>query len=122
VIDTQFFQGGEVRGLTLTFKAGKLTSMTAKSGLEPLKALYDAAGPGKEEFAVMEIGINPNVRLVPGSRMVSFVAAGMVTAGIGDTTWAGGENDAGYMMGGFLPGCTLEVDGKVLVEKGVLKL
>ena len=121
VIDTHFFQGGEVRGLTLIFKAGKLTSMTAKSGLEPLKALYDAAGPGKDVFAFIDIGINPNVRLVPGSRMVNFVPAGMVTVGIGDNFWAGGENNVGYFMHNFLPGSTLEVDGKVLVEKGVLK-
>ena len=121
VFDTHFFQGGEVRGLTLTFKAGKLTSMMAKSGLEPLKALYDAAGPGKEEFAVIEIGINPNVHLVPGSRVVGFMLAGMVTVGIGNTTWAGGENNVAYNMGNFLPGSTLEVDGKVLVEKGVPK-
>jgi len=121
VVDRQFFQGSEILGLTLTFKAGKLTSMTAKSGLEPLKALYDAAGPGKEEFAVIEIGINPNVHLVPGSRMVGYMPAGMVTIGIGNNTWAGGENNVGYSMSNFLPGSTLEVDGKVLVEKGVLK-
>jgi leucyl aminopeptidase (aminopeptidase T) len=121
VVDTQFFQGSEIPGLTLTFKAGKLTSMTAKSGLEPLKALYDAAGPGKDEFAFIDIGINPNVRLVPGSRMVGYMPAGMVTVGIGNNAWANGENNAGYSMDNFLPGSTLEVDGKVLVEKGVLK-
>jgi hypothetical protein len=122
VVDRQFFQGSEIQGLTLTFKAGKLTSMTAKSGLEPLKALYDAAGPGKDEFAFIDIGINPNVRLVRGSRMVGYMPAGMVTVGIGNNTWAGGENNVGYNMSNFLPGSTLEVDGKLLVEKGVLKL
>jgi leucyl aminopeptidase (aminopeptidase T) len=73
--DRQFFQGEEIQDLTLTFKAGKLTSMTAKSGLERLKALYDAAGPGKDEFAGIDIGINPNVHLVPGSRMVAMMPA-----------------------------------------------
>jgi len=121
VVDTQFFQGSEIPGLTLTFKAGKLTSMTAKSGLEPLKALYDAAGPGKDEFAFIDIGINPNVRLVPARRMVAYMPAGMVTVGTGRNIWAGGENNVGYSMSNFLPGSTLEVDGKVLVEKGVLK-
>jgi hypothetical protein len=96
--------------------------MTAKSGLEPLKALYDASGPGKDVFGGIDIGINSNVHLVPSSRMVTFMSAGMVTVGIGNNKWAGGENDAGYLMYNFLPGSTLEVDGKVLVEKGVLKL
>jgi len=122
VVDRQFYQGKEIQGLTFTFKAGKLTSMTAESGLEPLKARYDVAGPGKELFAAIDIGINPNVHLVPGSRMVAWMPAGMITVGIGRNTWAGGENNAPYGLYNFLPGSTLKVDGKVLVENGTLKL
>jgi len=120
VVDRQFFQGKEIQGLTLTFKAGQLTSMTAKSGLEPLKALYDASGPGKESFALIDIGINHDVRLVPGSRMVGWMPAGMITVGFGNNTWAGGENNVAFGFFSFLPGSTLKVDGKVLVENGVL--
>jgi leucyl aminopeptidase (aminopeptidase T) len=121
VVDRQFYLGKEILGLTLTFKAGKLTSMTAKSGIEPLKALYDASGPGKELFAFVDIGINPNVRLVPGSRMVAWMPAGMITVGIGNNIWAGGENNTSYSSESFLPGFTLKVDEKVLVENGILK-
>lgn len=122
VVDRQFYQGKEIQGLTLTFKAGRLTSMTAESGLEPLKARYDAAGPGKELFAAIDIGINPNVYLVPGSRMVAWMPSGMIAVGIGGNTWAGGENNAPYGLYNFLPGSTLKVDGNVLVENGTLKL
>ncbi len=121
VADIHFYQGKEIQGFTLTFKAGKLTSMTAKSGLEPLKAMYDAAGPGKELFAFVDIGINPNVYLVSGSRMLAWMPAGMVTVGIGGNVWTGGENDSPYELSCFIPGSTLKVDGKVLVENGVLK-
>lgn len=121
VVDRQFFQGKEIEGLTLTFKAGKLTSMTAKSGLEPAKALYDASGSGKDLFAFVDVGMNPNVHLVPGSRMVAWMPAGMITVGIGGNLWAGGENDVAYSMVNYLPGSTLKVDGKVLVENGALK-
>ena len=114
-------RGREILGLTLTFKAGKLTSMTAKSGLEPLQALYDASGPGKELFGFIDIGINPNVRLLPDSRLVAFMPAGMVTVGVGGNTWAGGENEAPFALNGFLPGSTFKVDGQVLVEGGALK-
>ena len=111
----------DIQGLTLTFKGGKLTSMTAKSGLEREKALYDAAGPGKESLGSVDIGMNPNVHLVPGSRMVAWMAAGVVTLWMGNNTSAGGENNVNYAMPYFLPGSTVEVDGKPLVEKGVLK-
>jgi aminopeptidase len=121
VVDRQFFQDKEIIGLTLTFKAGKLTSMTAKSGIEPLKAFYDAAGAGKEELAFIDIGINPDVHLKSGSKLVAWMPAGMVTVGIGNNIWAGGENKISFSLASFLPGSTISIDGKAVVENGVLK-
>ena len=120
VVDRHFYQGKEITGLTLTFKAGKLTSMTAKSGLEPLKKLYDAAGAGKEDFAFVDLGINPNVVVKPGSKLLAWMPAGMVTVGIGNNVWAGGDNKCPYSLSCFLPGSTLKLDGKAVVENGVL--
>lgn len=120
VVDRHFYQGKEITGLTLTFKAGKLTSMTAKSGLEPLKKLYDAAGSGKEDFAFVDLGINPNVTVKSGSKLLAWMPAGMVTVGIGNNVWAGGENKSPYSLSCFLPGSTLKLDGKAVVENGVL--
>lgn len=120
VVERRFFQGKEIQGLELTFKAGKLTSMKAKSGLEALKARYDASGEGKDEFAFVDVGINPNVKLIPNSRMVAWMAAGMVTVGIGNNTWAGGQNESSFFMPSFLPGSTLTIDGEVLVKDGAL--
>lgn len=121
VVDRDFFQGKEIRRLDFTFKGGKVTSMSAESGMEAFQALYDATGTGKEQFAYVDIGINPNVRLVPGSRMTAFMPAGMVTVGIGGNTWAGGENTVLFGTSYFLPGSTLKVDGKTIVEAGKLK-
>jgi len=120
VIDRSYIQDDEILGLTLTFKAGKMTAMTAKSGLEALKPHYDAAGPGKDEFAFIDVGINPNVQAPANSKFQSYVQAGMVTVGIGGNTWAGGTNQVPFGHHGFLPGSTLAVDGKVLIEKGAL--
>ena len=121
VVDRQFYQDKEILGLTLTFKAGKLTSMTAKSGLEPLKKMYDAAGPGKDDFAFVDLGINPNVTIKPGSKLVAWMPAGMVTVGIGNNIWAGGENKTSFSLASFLPGSTVKIDGKAIVDNGVLK-
>jgi hypothetical protein len=95
--------------------------MTAKSGLEPLKAYYDAAEAGKEEFSVIDLGINPNVKLKPGSKFANWVPAGMLTIAIGNNAWAGGENKSPFSYQFFLTGCTVVVDGKTLVDKGNLK-
>ena len=121
VVDHQLFDGKDIPGLTLTFSGGKLTAMTAKSGLEPLRALYDAAGAGRDDLGVLDIGINPNVRYAPGTKMLSWVPAGMVTLVVGGNQWAGGDNASTFNLASFLPGSTVTVDGKVIVDKGILK-
>jgi leucyl aminopeptidase (aminopeptidase T) len=121
MVENVFYQDKEITGLTLTFSQGKLTSMSAKSGLEPLKAYYDVAEAGKEEFSVIDLGINPNVKLKPGSKFANWVPAGMLTVAIGNNAWAGGENKSTFSYQFFLPGCTIVVDGKTLVDKGNLK-
>jgi leucyl aminopeptidase (aminopeptidase T) len=121
VVERQEFDGAEIEGLTLMFQAGKLTSMTARSGLERLTPVYDAAGTGKDAFAVIDLGINPNVRIPPGTRLATFVPAGMVTIGVGNNLWAGGDNAVPFGLASFLPGSTVKVDGKVIVENGILK-
>jgi leucyl aminopeptidase (aminopeptidase T) len=69
----EYFQGQEIRNLTLTFAAGKLATLTGSGpGFEPLKALYDAAGEGKALFAVVDLGINPNVTLPATSTVATW--------------------------------------------------
>jgi leucyl aminopeptidase (aminopeptidase T) len=121
VFDRYFFQDKEVIGLALTIKAGKIVKMEAKSGLEPLQAAYDAAGEGKDRFGYIDVGFNPNVKLIPDSKMVAWMPAGMVSVGAGGDQWAGGDNNLQFGIAGHLPGSTLTVDGKAVVEKGVLK-
>ena len=123
VIDKTYFEGKEVTGLTMTFEGGKLTSLTgAGPGFEALKADYDARGAGKELLGVVDLGINPNIRLAPASKLGNWVSAGMVTVGTGSNTWAGGTNNISYGLTGHLPGATVKLDGKVIVENGALKV
>jgi len=121
VIDHYMFMGKDITGLTMTFKNGKVTSMTAASGFQPLKNLYDASGEGKESLAFIDFGINPSVKIPATSKMQSYIPAGMVTLGIGNNTWAGGKNESDFSWSGFLPGSTVTIDGKTLIDKGVLK-
>jgi leucyl aminopeptidase (aminopeptidase T) len=120
VCDRDFYEGKEVIGQTWVIKAGKLVSMSAKSGFDRIKAAYDAAGTGKDDFGVVDIGVNPRLGDGAGSQILNFVRSGMITLGIGNNIWAGGDNKSlfGYQM--FIPGCTLLVDGKPLIENGKL--
>ena len=120
VIDRHYFNGQEIRDLRLTFKNGRLTNMTAKSGLEHLKQLYDASGRGKDQFAAIDIGVNPDVRIPENSRMAAWMASGMISVVIGNDTWAGGENNCEFSLATHIRRGTLTVDNKNLVDKGEL--
>lgn len=123
VSKTEYYQGLEINNLTLTFAAGKLTSISGSGpGFEKMKAAYDAAGDGKDLFAVVDFGINPNVKLPANSKIATWVPAGTVTVGVGNNAWAGGDNKTAYGYFVSLPGTTVTLDGKPVVEAGQLKL
>ncbi|MFL5401479.1 MAG: aminopeptidase [Gemmatimonadales bacterium] len=119
VTDEDYVQGQRVESLRLEFKEGKLVSMTAKSGLEPLKAMYDAAGPGRDLPGVIDIGINPGVK-VPGKNLHLWSQAGAVTFVLGNNSWAGGDNQTQFAALGYSPGSSVTVDNKLLVQDGRL--
>lgn len=122
IVEKTFFDGKEVNNLTLTFAGGKLTSLTGEGpGFEKLKANYDAFGEGKELLAFLDIGINANMKLAPSTKLGNWVSAGMVTVGTGNNIWAGGTNNASGGVEGHLAGATVKIDGKTIVENGVLK-
>lgn len=129
VVEREHYPGASgpalIEGLTLDFKAGKLVSMTARSGLEPLKKAYDKltgkAAEGKDQFSIIDLGINRSLVLGPQAKRGDYAPAGMISVGYGGNVGYGGENKA---VGGYetnLPGCTLKLDGKVIVENGTLK-
>lgn len=125
VVQTRtFFRGKQVDNLTLTFVGGKATSMAGSGpGYADLKAQYDAVDDARKDlFGFVDLGINPNVTLPANSTVGTWVPAGAVTVGTGVNTWAGGDNSVPYGLTLFLPGSTVMLDGKAIVENGVLKL
>jgi aminopeptidase len=119
VDDRTITEGKVVEGLTLDLKAGKVTALTAKTGWDAVKARYDLAGAGKNELSMVDFGCNPAVK--SSGKFESYVAAGTVTLGLGGNTWAGGTNKEPYSLSLHLPGTNVTLDGKPLIENGVLK-
>lgn len=119
-----FFRGKAIDNLTLTVSGGKVTAMTGSgAGWADYKATYDAAtDPRKDVFGFIDLGINPNVKLPASSTLGSWIPAGAVTVGAGNNTWAGGDNTVPWSSALFLPGSTVTLDGKTIVENGTLKL
>lgn len=123
IIEKTYYQGKEVTKLTLNFENGKLTSFTGEGpGFAPMEADYKLAGEGKDLLSFVDIGINPSYTMASDNKLGNWVSAGMVSLGSGNNQWAGGTNDATGGVSGHLAGCTVKIDGKVVVENGALKL
>ncbi len=121
VIDRALWFGKVIRGLTLVFSQGKLTSMTAASGLAPLQAVYDAAGSGKDRFGVIDIGLNPEVDLPLATGAIVWPQAGAVSIVFGNDVFSGGSNNSDFGFAAQLGGASITVGGKPVLEKGRLK-
>jgi hypothetical protein len=88
-----------------------------------MKAEYDAVSdPRKDEFSFVDLGINPNVKLPENSAIGNWVPAGTISVGTGVNTWAGGTNSVPYGQTVSLPGATVTLDGKPIIDNGTLKI
>lgn len=119
VDDRLLWNDKEVSGVTVEVKKGKITSINAAGGWDAVKGRYDAAGPGKAEIGLLDLGINPAIK--SGGTLEGWVGAGMVTIGCGNNTWAGGTVKEPFAIPFQLPGTTVTLDGKVLVKDGALQ-
>jgi aminopeptidase len=111
--------GREIGDVTFTVADGRLVAMESPGDLSALRDWYDVAPAGRDVLGVLDIGINPGIT---SQRMLAWVTAGMVTLAFGQNAWAGGEVDINWLMPAHLPGTTVRVDDRVIVENGVLML
>ena len=68
----------------------------------------------------IDLGLNPRSRTPTGSSYYSWEMGGMVTLGLGNNSWAGGENDSDAALALHVPGTTLSINGKTIVKDGKL--
>jgi leucyl aminopeptidase (aminopeptidase T) len=121
VIDRGLQQGEVIEGLTLIISRGRLVSMTARKGLDALKAYYDASSGGKDLFSWVDLGLNPEAALPTGTGRIVWMAPGGLTIGLGDNTAWGGSNVSSFNFAGAVTDATLTIDGKAIIENGALK-
>jgi leucyl aminopeptidase (aminopeptidase T) len=122
VADRVAWEDAIIENLRVTVENGRVTSMTAASGMERLQATYDAAGAGRDAVAIFDIGVNTSMSLPPGSQLRNYAPAGMVTIFVGNDLFAGGSNTAAFAVPLFLTGATVTVDGTPVVENGTLRV
>jgi aminopeptidase len=121
VIDKVLWDGKVIEGLTFNYSRGRLTSMSAASDISGLRTIYDRAGAGKDQFAYIDIGLNPESKFPVGTGRIVWTVPGSIVVGLGDNRAFGGSNASDFGFGGQLGGATLKVDGKAVIENGQLK-
>ena len=120
VVPSMTFRGVAIENLKVNFKNGQMTKFSAKSGEEMLENFFDAASPKLKQLSVLDIGINPHSKSPSGSTYYSWEMGGMVTLGMGNNIWAGGDNDSDAALGFHLPDTTVAINGKTVVDEGEL--
>lgn len=120
VADRMYYEGGRIDGLRLEIKGGKVTAMSARSGLDPLKARYEVAGAGRDLVSTVNLGINSSLSVPQDKAVNVWSRAGAVTLVVGNNQWAGGGNSSDFGMAPEVARATVAVDGKPIVQDGKL--
>lgn len=116
------WNGQKVEGLILTFKRGKVTSITAKSGQEAVKAELDAAGDAGYSFREMAVGFNPLLAIPKDNPWIPYYGygAGVVRLSLGDNTELGGIVSGPYVRWNFFTDATIVVGPDTWIDNGKL--
>ncbi|MFQ6107486.1 MAG: aminopeptidase [Thermoplasmata archaeon] len=111
--------GRMIEGLEWTFVGGKLESYSARQHVEAFRSLLDPGKGPKDRIARFSIGINPNAQVI--GYFDDQTVLGTASIGIGDNLSLGGENDSTFDFAGTMLHPTVEVDGRVILDKGKLR-
>lgn len=114
------FRGKAVENLRMTFKGGRVTDLSADTNGDMIREFLDASSPNAKHLSLFDVGVNPNSQPMEGSQYRSWEMGGMVTVGIGNNAWAGGDNDSDAALSFHIAGATLTVGGMTIVRDGHL--
>jgi len=120
VVPTTSFRGKTVKNLELTFKNGRIAALKADENGDLIEESLKMSTGDKDVFSLIDIGINPDSQPLKGSDYYSWEMAGMVTAGIGLNTWAGGDVISDTGLSFHLANSIISVDGNNIVTEGRL--
>lgn len=103
-------------------KDGMIYEISGGSESERLNSLHRAINdPATYNIAQIAIGLNPECKRVTGHMGNDHGAYGRAHIGIGTSSSLGGSVKAPLHYDVVMENCTVIIDGKVIVENGVLK-
>lgn len=116
------WDGEVVKGLVLTFQAGKVVDVHATEGIDAVNAELASGGEAAKSFREFVIGLNPT--LVPANKTwIPYYGygAGIIRLSLGNNQELGGNvGGSPYVRWNFFPNTTVTVGGEVWVKDGEL--
>lgn len=109
-----------VKGLVLTFVEGKMTDMTADTGLDAVKQVMEAAGDAGKSFREFALGFNPLLAVPDQEPWIPYYGygAGVIRLSLGDNSELGGSVTGGFVRWNFFTDATVSVGDDLWVQDG----
>lgn len=107
--------GRLIEGLSWTFRDGHAVEIAARRNLAASQAGWETATGARDMFGTFGIGLNPRAK---AGYLLNAVAAGAVNVGIGENRELGGKNEASYGFASTLASPTVEIGGKMVIDRG----
>ena len=116
------WSGKAVTGLMLTFEAGNVVAISAKSGQSAVEAEMASAGPAGRAFREFALGFHPLLAVPENNPWIPYYGygAGVVRLSLGDNSELGGQVRGGYVRWNFFTDTTVTIDGDIWVRDGKL--
>ena len=96
-------------------KDGQLTEYHYRAGGKEFRTVFQAAPKGRDRPALLEIGLDPSVRVSP---LLEESELGAVSFGIGGNAGYGGKTRVPFLDWLTVGGATLSVAGTTIVRSG----
>lgn len=112
------FGGSETTPVRVTLREGYATRI---QGADAAVKIMNRGGLDGRNFALFGCGLNPRARII-GNPLEDTKALGSLHVIFGGNTAFGGRTGVDVRVEGVLRAATVEVDGKVVVEHGKLRI
>jgi leucyl aminopeptidase (aminopeptidase T) len=118
VIPKMEFRGTIIKNLKMEFDKGRIVMLSADENAAVLQKAMDVSKGMKDVLSIFDIGLNPDSR--PIGDYLSYEMAGIVTLGIGDNSWTGGDVESDFSFSFHLKDATVKTNEHYIVTKGEL--
>jgi len=98
-----------------TLKDGRLTDYSYRTGGKQFRAAFEAAPAGRDRPALLEIGLDPNIRVSP---LMEESELGAVSFGVGGNANYGGKTRVPFLDWLTVGGAELTINGRTIVRSG----